>query len=266
MPWPTTTISRKTLPCPKCRGLTFIPAVEWTHYRGHVNMYGAENPFDNSFIANSDEQAEQVVTRAKERGAIVCANHPKFNNCPYLFGDNLFDMVEVWNGPMRPVNIRGLDWWTSLLRKGRLIPITGGSDFHGKHPLVRMGNPVIAVHSASPRAEDILSAAAAGHAFVTSSVKGPRLGLKYNGAGMGDTAKYEPGMKLEISASRLRCAALVLVTQDGEKRLTGYISGEIKLSAPIAGAGFAYVKAVGRLFKGKYVKAVSNPIYFEAQG
>ena len=251
---------------PEVPGLTFIPAVEWTHYRGHVNMYGAVNPFDNSFIANSDEEAERVAARAKELGALICANHPKCNLCPYLFGENLFDMAEVWNGPMRPVNIRAVDWWTGLLRKGRRIPIAGGSDFHKKRLLIRMGNPVTAVAADSPRAEDILSAVAAGHAFVTSSTKGPRLALKYKDAGMGDTAKYEPGRMIEISASLLRGAALVLVDQDGEKKLTGYISGEIKLSAPIAGAEFAYVKAVGRLFKGKYVKAVTNPVYFEAQG
>ncbi len=248
---------------PDISGLTFIPAVEWTHYRGHINMYGIANPFENSFIANNDKETEQVVLHAKKLGAILSASHPKCKLCPYLFDDSLIDMVEVWNGPMRPANIRAIDWWTNLLNKGRRIPIVGGSDFHRKHPLIRMGNPVTAVTANSPSTEDILSAVSAGHAFVTSSIKGSRLNLKYMDAEMGDTVKAEPGQLLEITASRLRNCALVLVTRDGEKKLTGYTSGDASASEPISGAGFAYVKAVGRLFGGKYVKALSNPIYFE---
>ena len=248
---------------PYIPGLTFLPAVEWTHYRGHVNMFGAANPFDNSFIANSDEEAENVVARAKLRGAVICANHPRCGRCPYLFGDSLFDMAEVWNGPMRPANIRAVKWWTGLLRQGRRIPISGGSDFHKKRLLIRLGNPVTAAEAISPRAQDILSAVSSGHAFVTSSIKGPRLSLRYKDTGMGDTVKFEPGRMLEISASGLRHAALVLVTQGGEKRLTRHINGEVSMCTAITGAGFAYVKAVGRLFGGQYVKALTNPIYFE---
>jgi hypothetical protein len=244
-------------------GVTFIPAVEWTHYRGHVNMYGACNPFRNSFIANTPEEAAQVIAQAKSTGALISANHPKCSLCPYLFGDEMLDIVEIWNGPMRPANIRALKWWTSLLRQGRKIPITGGSDFHKPHPFIRMGHPVTAVVSASTEARDILSEIAKGHAYVTCSSRGPRLSVACNDAIMGDTVKSTVNQQLKITAERLKFDSLVLVCDKYEKRLTSPKFGKAEATFEVQDISFAYVKAVKRIFGFEFVRAVSNPVYFE---
>ena len=244
-------------------GVTFIPAVEWTHYRGHVNMYGVQNPFLNSFIANTQEEAEHVIAHAKSTGALISANHPKCSLCPYLFEDELFDLIEIWNGPMRPANIRALKWWTSLLQKGRKIPITGGSDFHKPHPFIRMGYPVTAVANASAVAQDILSEIAKGHAYVTCSPRGPRLSLKYNDAMMGDTVKSVPNQKLTITAEHLKFDSLVLVNNKYEEKLTPPKFGKAEVTFAAQDISFAYIKAVKRIFGFEFVRAVSNPVYFE---
>ena len=70
---------------PKNCGVTFIPAVEWTHYRGHVNMYGVQNPFRNSFIANTSEEAEHVIAHAKEHRGIDFGQSPKMQPLPLSF-------------------------------------------------------------------------------------------------------------------------------------------------------------------------------------
>ena len=48
---------------PHIDGLTFIPAVEWTHYKGHINLFGVANPFENSFVANTKEDIAEIQSQ-----------------------------------------------------------------------------------------------------------------------------------------------------------------------------------------------------------
>ncbi|MGN1419221.1 MAG: PHP domain-containing protein, partial [Acutalibacteraceae bacterium] len=56
---------------PRVPGITIIPAVEWTHYKGHMNFFGIKAPFENSFIANSKEEMKKLISDAKEKGAVI---------------------------------------------------------------------------------------------------------------------------------------------------------------------------------------------------
>ena len=38
---------------PRLSGLTLIPGVEWTHYQGHANFLGVDQPYDEPFVANT---------------------------------------------------------------------------------------------------------------------------------------------------------------------------------------------------------------------
>lgn len=243
---------------PHIDGLTFIPAVEWTHYKGHMNFFGVANPFENSFVANAKEEMQELISNARSRGAVVSVNHPKCRFCPYLWEDeNAFDMVEIWNGPMRKTNTDGIKWWTEMLCKGRKLPAVGGSDFHRSKSLARLGNPVTGVYSKSPAPKDILDAVRNGKAFVSDSVNGVRLNLKYGDTSMGDTAKYNSAIPLVAESNADR---LTLVTDKGERsiKLTQG-RAEIKLEK----VKFAYVKAKKGFGKMKRITAISNPIYFE---
>lgn len=248
---------------PHAAGLTFIPAVEWTHYLGHMNFFGVPNPFENSFIANSKEEMNALIHHAKELGAVISVNHPKCRLCPYLWDDeNNFDMIEIWNGPMRPSNVKTAVWWTGFLRQGRKIPIVGGSDYHKRLMPIRLGHPVTAVYTQSPDTNDILSAIKNGHSFVTASVDGPKLNLQYGRATIGDTAKIEDGLLLEITASELSGAKLMMVTQDEEIKIHSS-DGKVNIKVEVKKPGFVYIKAINKIFGIEFIRAISNPIYFE---
>lgn len=239
---------------PQINGFTFIPAVEWTHYKGHMNLFGVKNPFENSFIANSRDEMQTLLTEAKARGAIISVNHPKCRFCPYLWDDEeAFDMMEIWNGPMRPTNVDGIAWWTELLKKGRKIPIVGGSDYHSPKGAARIGNPVTAVYSRSPSADDILDGIKNGHSFVTYGKDAPVIDLHYGEYRMGDTAVVNENDKLNVTVKSMNKEKVILVTDKEEKEIQpGSISiGDIK---------FAYIKLVGK--RSGRILAVSNPIYF----
>ena len=245
---------------PHIDGLTFIPAVEWTHYKGHINLFGVENPFENSFVANTKEEMHSLIDNAKSKGATVSVNHPKCRFCPYLWEDeDAFDMMEIWNGPMRKTNERAIEWWTSLLSKGRKIPIVGGSDFHKPKSLARLGNPVTAVYSPSPSKENILDSIRRGRAFVCEKADGLRLDLKYAGSVMGESANYKSEIPLKIEGNFNKA---YLVTEQGETPISlqnGVAETFIKPTK------FAYIKLYKGFGRLRRIYAVSNPIYFDEE-
>ena len=248
---------------PRINDFTCIPAVEWTHYKGHMNLFGVRHPFENGFIANHLSEMKALLENAREKGAYVSVNHPKCGVCPYLWGDDTaFDWMEIWNGPMRPANARALTWWTQLLRLGRKIPIVGGSDYHkGRFP-VRLGQPVTAVYSPSPDSQDLLKALAAGHAYVTSGRTGTRLSLTCGDYMMGDTIPCGNHIELTAEASFSPLEKLILVSGRGERELSCR-DGKIQVAIS-AQEGFAYLKTVPRAGKSGFFTAVTNPLYFHS--
>jgi len=244
----------ENLHLPFVPGITFVPAVEWTHYKGHMNFFGVKAPFENSFIANAPDEMRRLIAGARKLGATISVNHPKCPFCPYLWeDDSAFDLMEIWNGPFRPANVRAIRWWHELLMQGRKIPIVGGSDYH-RPGVVRLGNPVTAAYASSAAAEDILNAIRCGRAFVTASVRGPRMDLSYGDVPMGGTAVFDEKTPLTV-----RCSAkkAVLVTDTGERPLH-IPHGEIRITLPKA--RFVYAKVPG--FIPGSLRAISNPIYF----
>lgn len=249
--------------------LTFIPAVEWTHYRGHMNFLGVAAPFDNSFVANNENEMLALVAKAREKGALVSVNHPKCTLCPYLWlNEDCFDLVEVWNGPMRKVNINGIAWWHNMLKEGRKIPLVGGSDFHRSGHIVRFARPVNHVYASSPAAADILKAISQGRNYLSASAKGVQLDLHCGESMMGDTTPRIDGQTLTISASRLKPGMhLKLVNQDGVAvEWRRFKNGKLDAEVPVSASWrFAYLLVSRNLFGMDYVRAISNPIYFDQE-
>lgn len=250
---------------PRVPGLTLIPGTEWTHYRGHMNFLGIQKPFTGSFVANDLEGMRAITRQARERGALISANHPRCNVCPYLWEDeDSFQLVEVWNGPMRKINRDGIAWWTELLRKGKKVWAVGGSDFHRDRGPVRVGNPVTAVYSDSPSAKDILSAVARGRCYVTSSVRGIRLGMSCGGETFGGTVTGGAPYVLEVSAQRMPLGTVLqVVGSSGELARFRAKGGSVRETLEVSGEGFAYLLAGVPLRNGEiWPLAVSNPIFF----
>jgi len=243
---------------PKISGLTLIPAVEWTHYKGHMNFYGVAAPFNN-FIANNEEEMLALVNRAKEKGALISVCHPMDKGCGYLWQNrDIFDMVEVWNGPMRPTNVNGIKWWHELLLEGKKIPLIGGSDYHrGLFPII-MAHPTTHVYAKSPCTSDILNALKNGHAYVTSSPNGINIDLKSGEAMMGDTVPWRTGLTLDVSTQKLGVGMKVrLVTSEGIINLQ---NGQQQVQA-LPSWKFAYIVIVRKILNFERIAAISNPIY-----
>ena len=250
----------ENLHLPSVPGLTYIPAVEWTHYKGHMNFFGVPAPFENSFIANTEEEMRALVADARAKGAAVSVNHPKCPFCPYLWDDDgFFDLMEVWNGPYTPRNARAVEWWFSLLKNGRRIPAVGGSDFHKPGQFCRIGSPVTAVYAPSPAAEDLLAAIRAGHAYVAAGVKGPHLELSYGGAMMGDEAVYSPDLPVTVKTD---ARSVEFFTDAGSAGRVPVKNGEAQFDAK--GARFVFAKISSALIPGRLL-AISNPIYFKEE-
>lgn len=256
----------ENLHLPVVPALTLIPAVEWTHYRGHMNFFGIDNPFDNSFVANNEQEMLTLIANARDKGALVSVNHPKCNLCPYLWqGEDCFDLIEVWNGPMRKVNMNGIAWWHKMLQNGRKIPLVGGSDFHKSGHIVRFAHPVTYVYANSPAVEDILNAISQGRSYVTASVKGVQLDLHCGEYMMGDTVQKQDGLALKVAARQLRPGMhLKLFTQDGvAAEWRSFRNGRLETEVPVSkGWKFAYLMVSRGIFGMDYVRAISNPIYF----
>ncbi|RHP31504.1 CehA/McbA family metallohydrolase [Lachnotalea sp. AF33-28] len=251
---------------PKISGLTFIPAVEWTHYKGHMNFFGVPAPFDNSFVANSEQEMQQLLKQVRDNGAVISVNHPKCPLCPYLWKDvSQFEMAEIWNGPMRKVNTDAIRWWHGLLSDGRRIPAVGGSDYHRDLSPVRFARPVTCVYAQSPSAADILDALRHGHSYVTSSVRGVKLSLPKQDVIFGQTVSHGDVPMLRCRAERgHKGMRLRLVTDRGIAAETGaWKNGAAELCVPVGEWRFAYLIVVRRIFGRERVRAVSNPVYFD---
>ncbi|NJP40653.1 CehA/McbA family metallohydrolase [Oscillospiraceae bacterium HV4-5-C5C] len=266
----------ENLQLPKPSDLTLIPAVEWTHYRGHMNLFGVPEPFA-SFVANSDAERLALLQEARRRGALISVNHPRDRYCPYLWDDRqTFDLVEVWNGPMRPSNLAAIEWWRGLLAEGRQVPLAGGSDYHRDRQPVRLGQPVTWIQTTSPQPEDLLAALRQGHAYISCSLQGPRLSLVCGQAGMGDLVRRRSGQVLQVCAEAWqlkRGQQLQLVTDRGliaaphlERPLNSQGKpaadrAHIKVTADTAWR-YIYAQVTCRLAGQLYVRAISNPLYF----
>jgi len=173
-------------------GITVIPGMEYTNYRGHANLFfpAGRGPRGLDPLSNSFEEMRDALAAAREAGATISLNHPCNSLCPWAFGFEGFawDIVEAWNGTGDPGDARTIAWWHGLLCNGARVPVVGGSDFHRHEPLRAVGTPSTFVYAASRSAADIVAGLRAGRSFVAFSRAGPLLDLRVEGKGLGETA------------------------------------------------------------------------------
>jgi hypothetical protein len=160
-------------------GLIVIPGMEYTNYRGHANFFflGEARGLEQDLFSNSFDEMRAIFESAKAAGAVISLNHVSCDNCPWLFGFEGFpyDMVEAWNGPMKPSDLRAVSWWHDRLASGSRLPAVGGSDTHRHDPVRTYGTPTTFVYAESRSARAIMDGLVAGRSFVTQSRNGPQL-------------------------------------------------------------------------------------------
>ncbi len=255
---------------PGIPGLTLIPGIEWTHYKGHASFLGVDEPYDGPFMANSFTEVKNRFGSAHSRGAFISIDHPCDPVCPFQFDMDLlpFDCLEVWNGPMRGSNLQALGLWQNLLLAGKKIPICGGSDYHRDSLLLFPGGPATCVYAMSAGSSDILDGLRRGHAYIVYSVNGPKLTLTAGQAMLGDSVDFSSARQIEFEVENLSAGDVVqVVTAYGSIPLhkagtNGALQGEYVLDTP----GFARLEVLRSFLPGLPLlpALISNPIYFDA--
>lgn len=176
---------------PALEGITAIPGMEWTHYKGHSGFWGLSRPIKNPFCINSRQEMQRILEEAKNNGAVVVLNHPLCNHCGWKWGleDIPYDLLEIWNGGNPPSILqKSIDWWQRLLCEGHHLRITGGSDFHGPESFHSIGLPTMGVYADSNSASDLLKALKNGSSYIVYGRKGPALYAEAAGHILGETA------------------------------------------------------------------------------
>ncbi len=254
---------------PRIPGVTMIPGVEWTHFQGHANFLGVDQPYDEPFYTNSFEETQARFESARRRGALITINHPFEEICPFRFdlAHLPFDCLEVWNGPMREANLRAIGLWQQWLAAGRRIPCVGGSDYHRDTPFIFLGGPTMGVYALSAGASDILAAIRQGHAFITYAPNGPTASLQAGKAMMGDSISWDQVKELRIQAAGLLAGDLLrVVTGAGsEVIIKAATDGDVELVYPLAAPGFARIEVLRAFIPGlpPLPALISNPVYFD---
>lgn len=249
--------------------ITFIPGIEWTHYKGHANFLGVKNPYDQPFSTNTPEEAQAIFTSAYQRGALITINHPYEPGCEFKYDIMTlpFHCLEVWNGPMRESNLRAIGLWHHLLTTGKKIPVCGGSDYHRDTPFIFLGGPTTCVFAMSRSVTDILEALKAGHAYIKFASDGPSLELNSQGSIMGDSVSWSKDAMLEIIANGLlKGDVLQLITQDNTSPVfKARTDGNVTLNLPVEKPGFVRVEILRGFLPGlpQLPALISNPIYFD---
>lgn len=127
----------------------FTPIIskEISTTNGHINALGATGDVVYKIPTPEDRtdaylRAEHIRTadEIRARGGLPQVNHPRDMQSAISFPEAFTDIItsyealEIWNGatPLLPgfPNPRAFDLWLSLLRDGRFLPATAGSDTH----------------------------------------------------------------------------------------------------------------------------------------
>ncbi len=250
-------------------GITVIPGMEYTNYRGHANLYfrHGKTGLEVDPLSNTEEEMAAVFRRAKEEGAIVSLNHPHCDACPWEFGfEGLpYDLVELWNGPMKPADLRAVAWWHGRLSAGFRLPGVGGSDTHRVEPGRAHGCPATFVRSDSRSADDILDALLAGRSFIAASPAGPRPDLRIGERGLGEKAAFRPGLEGTAEIEEARPGDL-LVLLDGTGGRTEWrvpFSGTFRAAFPARDpeARFYRLELYRERLGVPTLAALTNPVY-----
>ncbi len=254
---------------PRIEGITMIPGVEWTHYQGHANFLGVDQPYDGSFFTNTFEEAQAIFQTARQRGATITINHPLDENCGFRFDMTRlpFDCLEVWNGPMREHNLKAVGLWQQLLCAGRKIPICGGSDYHRDTPFIFLGGPTMGLYAGSSGASDLLAALRAGSGFITFAPNGPVVEVTAGDAILGESVLWKDEQELHIKADHLQKGDVLRVVTgaSSDVLLQASADGSASLVYPMAAPGFARIEILRTFIPGVPMlpALLSNPIYFD---
>ncbi|HEX6677404.1 MAG TPA: CehA/McbA family metallohydrolase [Actinomycetes bacterium] len=188
--------------------LLVVAGEEVTTRSGHAGAVGLRpGHWIDWRFRPQDGALSRIAGELRAEGGLLQANHPfaPGRGSSWQFGWESVDAVEVWNGSVAaPSNERALTLWDELLRAGRRLAATGGSDAH--RPPDRVGHPQTVVRAERLAAAELVAALRAGRCWLAGSAEvaldfvaaaGDRL------AGMGERLPCRHGEAVRV---RLRVA------------------------------------------------------------
>ncbi len=248
--------------------ITVMPGVEWTHFKGHVNMLGLKKPYDGSFYANTLEEVKEKLHKAREKGAIVIINHPFDRFCDFKFGiDNVeYDVIEIWNNVIKESDMRALAWWRGKLNQGKRIPIIGGSDFHRYEIAGGIGIPCTCLYAGSRSPSDLYDAILKGHGYVSYIPNGPGVLLSYGEYINGDSINLADNIEVNIVFTDIKKGDVIKLTNDKKDEEINILHDyrELKLTKSVKDIKYLGVEIYRTILPGLpiFLCMVSNPLYF----
>ncbi|MBP1947880.1 CehA/McbA family metallohydrolase [Virgibacillus litoralis] len=254
---------------PRETEVLFIPGMELTTNKGHLNLYGVKDPLLD-FRVNTMEELHSRLKEARDKGATISLNHPHCSNTGWEWEwDFDYDWVEVWNGPWREDNKNALEWWHNQLVSGRRLVAVGGSDTHRPDPYVKHGMPTTWVYGDSLTTSGILQAIDTGHVVLSYAPDGPFINLT-NGTCMVGDVSNQLDKKVNLVVSQVEIGDVIKVYSNKGVEIEEKVSEEqdhVEMSFDVNSKAFYRVE-VWRYFpqaKQNMLAALSNPIYFENQ-
>jgi hypothetical protein len=253
---------------PQLPDFTVIPGVEWTHYRGHSNFLGLDQPYDEPFFTNEELEVSKRFQEAHARGALIVLNHTHDDDLPFSFNTETlpYDCLEIWNGPMRLSNLRAVAAWQARLVQGEKTVMVCGSDYHKDGLFQILGGPSLRVFAQSESTEDILAAIRQGHTYAVYQADGPRLDLQCGEALLGDSLPWREGLKLSLRLDGLYAGDEVRLVGKtiSQTVFKAQKSGLLELETPVLEAGFLRLELWRTLYAGvpALPLLISNPIWF----
>jgi len=248
--------------------LLLVAGEEVTTRAGHAGAIGlAHGRWVDWRYRPADGVWPTLAGELRAEGALVQANHPFSapKGAGWEFGWDEVDAVEVWNGSeSRPVNDRALALWDGLLRDGRALVATGGSDAH--RPGDQVGHPQTVVMAERLAQAEVVAAIRAGRCWLATSAQVELDFLAMADGRLAGVGEHLPGGDREPVRVRLRvggapAAVATLHGQDGTVHAAplgpgsaGTLAWETRLGAT------SWLRAEVRQPDGTLV-ALTNPIW-----
>lgn len=248
-------------------GITVLPAMEYTNYKGHANFFFRDmyTQIATSPLSNTREEMLQFFNEGRAAGATISLNHIMDDSCPWLFGfeDIPYDLVEIWNGFIKPSDHRGRQWWHQRLCEGRKLAAVAGSDTHSIEMGRSYGCPCMWVYSLSKSPSDILRAIREGRSLLASTPKSAMLNLHLGSWTLGDEAVFSEDLEGLVSIKRAKKGdELSLINADGIVRTwTIAHDGEITYSFPVEDRRFYRLELYRTTLGMPLLDAMTNPVY-----
>ncbi len=251
-------------------GITVIPGMEYTNYRGHANFYFNDYSLQNfgfTLLSNNFDEMKKTFLDAKQTDTLISLNHPECDSCPWVFGyDNFpFDMIEVWNGPMKDSEIRAINRWQQWLCEGKRIAAVGGSDTH-RHELARtFGSPATFVYAKGNSIKDIKRALVQGNSFISISPQGPIMNITIKGKELGDTVIWEKGLSgvLRIEGVREGDKIKLINGNNESVEFEAALNGIYTNRFAVENVLFYRIELYRELLGKSMLISLSNPVYIE---